>query len=63
MSPTECGLGNFLLTVVKKTCEHIQPVIRLGPHPSTVEDVGHERCRWRFGRGSPVWDARVIFGV
>ena len=63
MSLMECGLGNFLLTVANKNGERIQPVIGLGLHSSAVEDVGHERCGWRFERGSPVRNAHVIFGV
>ena len=50
--PVDGGEGN---------CERIQPVIWLGLPPSAIEDVGHERCGWRFERGSPVRNARVIF--
>ena len=44
-----------------KNCERTQPVIGLGLPSSAVEDVGHERCGWRFERGSPVRIARIIF--
>ena len=43
----------------------MQPVVGLGLHSSAVEDVGHERCGWRFGRGfaSQVWPARFVFSL
>ena len=64
MSPMECGLGNFLLTVAIKTVRAYSRLLGwVSIQSSAVEDVGQEGCGWRFERGSPVRNARVIFGV